>query len=428
MGATAVELDIQFAGDSTPVVYHDRSLERMAGVKGAIRDQTVRELSGYDIGFRFGDRYRGLRVLTLEDALALVPPGVEIHLDIKDYAVVNAKHLRGLVAVLKGRGGLERCLVTSTDEAVLAALAGADSEVRRGLRTSGASSGAPDRAAALGCASLHPEASATKRDLVEACREKGLKVYPHSANDSRAMRALLDLGVDGISTDFPDRLVEAAGGRPARRRPESRGTSRRREPRPEPEKVESAPPPADKPAAKRTRRRRSGRGKEAATDRAADKKAGSAAEAEKAPAGKSAPSPATSTRSASPAAETAEPQPAAGEGEAAPRDAKRRRRGRRGGKREQARRARREARTPPSDAAEPIPLEPVEDLVEPLELLGDIDAEIEPNQKGEDAPQPSAEAKGDESARPKRRRGRRGGRKVQARRRRKMQEGNGSGS
>jgi glycerophosphoryl diester phosphodiesterase len=45
-------------------------------------------------------------------------------------------------------------------------------------------------------------------DLVEAAHHAGVHVHVWTINDPASMRRLLDLGVDGIVTDFPARLAE----------------------------------------------------------------------------------------------------------------------------------------------------------------------------------------------------------------------------
>jgi len=226
LGANALEVDLQFTADGAPVVFHDRTLERMAGVKGRIRDHTARELAGYDIGFRFGGEYRGQRILSLDEAAALAPRDVTLHVEIKDYDAVSSAHLKEMLAALRRRGGVERCLFTSFGEKVLAALRAAEGRARRGLLVSGPARGAAKKAAELGCYSLHPEVGHTAKALIEECHTLGLKVFPYTANDPAQMKQILAFGADGLYTDYPGRLAEVLGRAP-RGAAEHRERSRR---------------------------------------------------------------------------------------------------------------------------------------------------------------------------------------------------------
>jgi glycerophosphoryl diester phosphodiesterase len=212
LGANAIEVDVQFTSDGHAVVFHDRTLERMAGVRGRIRDQSARDLAGYDIGFRFGDDHRGLRILAIEEAAALVPREVELHVEIKEYDPVSSAHLQDLLAALRRRGGIERCLFSSFGEKILSSLRAIDGRARLGLLVSGKALHAVDRAAELACESVHTEAGETGEDLVRACHAAGRKVYPYTANEVVQLRHLLEIGVDGIYTDFPGRLADILEG------------------------------------------------------------------------------------------------------------------------------------------------------------------------------------------------------------------------
>ena len=44
------------------------------------------------------------------------------------------------------------------------------------------------------------------QDMVNSAHERGIRVIPWTVDDPDTMRALMDLGVDGLITDYPDRL------------------------------------------------------------------------------------------------------------------------------------------------------------------------------------------------------------------------------
>ena len=65
---------------------------------------------------------------------------------------------------------------------------------------------APERARCVAAEALTPWFGLAKSALVEAVHEAGLAVYPYTVDEPADMRGLLALGVDGIFTNFPERM------------------------------------------------------------------------------------------------------------------------------------------------------------------------------------------------------------------------------
>ena len=63
----------------------------------------------------------------------------------------------------------------------------------------------PALAAAAGCAAWSPNFAALSRERVEDARKRGLRVIPWTVNAPADMARLIDWGVDGLITDYPDR-------------------------------------------------------------------------------------------------------------------------------------------------------------------------------------------------------------------------------
>lgn len=69
MGAEEIEFDLWPTTDGEIVSCHDRNLERVSNGSGLITDYTYGELKKLDFGINFGEKFKGLRVLTFEEIL-----------------------------------------------------------------------------------------------------------------------------------------------------------------------------------------------------------------------------------------------------------------------------------------------------------------------------------------------------------------------
>jgi glycerophosphoryl diester phosphodiesterase len=85
LGVRFIELDVQLSKDGVPVVIHDHLLARTTGLPGSVFDHEAAELCRMEAAERqrFGDRYLGVRLPLLRDALALLKGHPEITLFIE---------------------------------------------------------------------------------------------------------------------------------------------------------------------------------------------------------------------------------------------------------------------------------------------------------------------------------------------------------
>ncbi len=210
MGVDGVEFDVQFTSDDEPVVLHDETLERMAGVAARVSDHSASRLSGFDLGFRHGAAWRGQRLPLVDDVGRIVPPPIELHAEIKDYRPITPRQIARLMEVLEHRGGLGRAVISSPHEDVLSAVARAAPGARRALllfRDVRFPTDAARRADLLGCHAINPNASLVTPELVDVCHRHHMKVLAFTVNERSTMDDLSQMGVDGFFTDYPDRLT-----------------------------------------------------------------------------------------------------------------------------------------------------------------------------------------------------------------------------
>jgi glycerophosphoryl diester phosphodiesterase len=208
-GADIIEFDCQLSRDGHVVVFHDEQLRRTAGVAGALRSKTLDQLKALDIG-RWRDRsFRGERILTLEEALDVFAGKVDLCLEIKNYP----KSLPGIALkvlfILSHYDYLERTIVSSFDYHSLARIRELAPDVSIGLLFGAAVKQDPIEAAKqLAATSLHVQKSVATREFLAAAWEEGLDVYVWTVNEPRDIEAFVSMGVQGVISDFPDRLTK----------------------------------------------------------------------------------------------------------------------------------------------------------------------------------------------------------------------------
>lgn len=225
LGVPYAELDIHATRDGVIVVAHDPDLRRTCGRDRRISAIDYAELAGADAGFTFSAgggfpfRGQGLKIPTLEEVFSACPDQRFI-VEIKQTApsVVAA-----MLAVIDRRGMSRRVLIASEHQAPLDEVRA----LRPGIPTSfsgleiaklfssinsGALGGYRPPADALQIPPRYQKMELATPQSVAAVHRLGIELHVWTINEEPEMRALLAMGVDGILTDFPARLLQAATG------------------------------------------------------------------------------------------------------------------------------------------------------------------------------------------------------------------------
>jgi glycerophosphoryl diester phosphodiesterase len=198
--ADMIEIDLHRTRDGAVVVAHDAELERIGG-RGEIGAASLAELRGLDAG-------AGERVPTLDEVLDAFGARIPFNLELKQgsggpYAGLPSRAVEGVLA----RGLLGRTLFSSFYDPVLHELRGLSADARIALLLSRRSPQSwPERARALGAEAVNPELPLVDREFVERAHGEGLAVYVFTVDPAPEMRRLLELGVDGLFTNVPDRM------------------------------------------------------------------------------------------------------------------------------------------------------------------------------------------------------------------------------
>ena len=221
----AIELDVHLSKDDRLVVIHDADTQRTCGVSLKVKDSTCDQLKGLDAGSWKDAKYAGEPLPLLEEALATIPQGKRCFIEIK----VGPEAVPALVRAIEASGK------TSEQLAVISFNPETVAESKRCLPEIPAyflSGFRRDKETGewnVTFDQLIEQAKALKADgldlhyqgpydleAVQKVKSAGLGLYVWTVDDPEAARALIDLGIDGVTTNKAQWLkeqVEAARSR-----------------------------------------------------------------------------------------------------------------------------------------------------------------------------------------------------------------------
>jgi glycerophosphoryl diester phosphodiesterase len=205
LGAGFIETDLHLTRDARFVAIHDSTLERTTNGKGNVRDATLAEIRKLDAGMWFDREFMGQKVPTLEEIVEFAAKhDVIFYLELKYEAAWGMHH--SLVGALQKSGGAARSIIISSSEPTLTALRQVDPSAMMGLIFDEANQDHTKAGIELGVRQLCPQYSLVTNEMVEQAHALDLQVATWTVDDAATMRAMIAAKVDGIMTNFPDRL------------------------------------------------------------------------------------------------------------------------------------------------------------------------------------------------------------------------------
>lgn len=206
VGADMVELDVHLSADGHVIVMHDDDVARTTNGQGKIQDLPWPQIQKLDAGSWFDKRFKDEPVPTLDDTLRLISGQAGACIEIKD----NDPRLATEVLQRLDQAGMqERSMIISFHADVL--------RVCRGklkcppLSLLSTQSDVIDRAVAIGADGVQPQYDIVDESFVERAHAAGLFVAVWTVNNQVVMRQMLQVGVDGITSDFAGMLMDLLG-------------------------------------------------------------------------------------------------------------------------------------------------------------------------------------------------------------------------
>ena len=199
LGANGIELDVNLSADGQVIVMHDETIDRTTDGKGAVKQQPLAVLKTHRIDFQF-------EIPTLSEVFDLVDRKVLVNIELKVFETAEPVVLLIEKYVLEKGWQYSDFLISSFDWLALEKVRALHAEIPLGVLTSTDLDLAIAFAKVINAETIHPYFHLLTDENVARMQTQNVKVYTWTVNEFEDLHRVTSLGVDGIITDFPDRL------------------------------------------------------------------------------------------------------------------------------------------------------------------------------------------------------------------------------
>lgn len=214
MRAEMVEVDVLLSKDGIPILLHDPSLNRTSSGQGLVTDYTLQELKLLDAGSWFSSEYAGETLPTVEELLALVKGKISVNLEIKTQALTDSLEggiVQKVVDLVRKHDMRGYVIISSFDPRAIRQLKEYAPEIPGAILYNADLYGDKhplDIVKDLNADAFNCSWKEIRQDWVDSLKYHKIPVNIYTVNSDSIMHQMLDMGVDGIFTDYPDVLLQ----------------------------------------------------------------------------------------------------------------------------------------------------------------------------------------------------------------------------
>ena len=202
------ELDVHKTKNDSIVVIHDSSVNRTSSndVKGKISEMNYSDLATLTVGYpmNFGEKYKNEKIPTLREVLELAKGKIKVCIEIKVYGAEKE-----ILKIVNELGVKDDVIIFSFYYQVLAKIRQLDKNIPILFLINKADKMTIDYAKIIESNAIGVGYGTTvTEEYLNFAHKNGIEVWKWTVNDENEMQQLIDLGLDGLITNFPDKALE----------------------------------------------------------------------------------------------------------------------------------------------------------------------------------------------------------------------------
>ena len=201
LGVDGIEIDVFKCASGELVLFHDKDLKELTGESGLIENLTIKELEQFLVLGKY-------KIPTLKDVLTRIEKPLFVNIELK--GLNTAQPTSKIIADISRRTSwsLEHFIVSSFNWDELELFRSIDKNTSVGVLVSKSMSinEAIEFGKKINAQAIHPNFKLLNDKAVKKIKNNGFKIYTWTVNNEDDINFMKKLEVDGIISDYPDRI------------------------------------------------------------------------------------------------------------------------------------------------------------------------------------------------------------------------------
>ena len=208
LGCTGIETDVHMTKDGHLVLIHDEKIDRTTNGTGYIKDYNLNELQRFDAGAWMDKAFAGITIPTAEDLLKLaVSKNIIINFELKTDRIWYEGIEEKLIELIHKYNFSDKVIISSFNHYSIYKCKQIDKNIKVGLLYVEGLFEPHLYAEIVGAEALHPPFHAVdNKELIDRIKASGKMINAFTINDESDMKRFLDYKIDGIITNYPDKV------------------------------------------------------------------------------------------------------------------------------------------------------------------------------------------------------------------------------
>lgn len=201
MGAEEIEFDLWYTKDNELVSVHDDTLERVSDGTGKVYEHTYKELLNYDFGIKYGEKFRGMKILRFEDILQKFSCHVIMNIHVKAY---TKEVLQKIIKLIDKYDCRRYVYFMNGEEEFLRLAKELAPDICRccgGCGTAESRWSIVERAIKYECKKIQLVKGYFNQEMVDKAHKNGIKCNVFWSDDEEEAKKFIDMGIDTVLTN-----------------------------------------------------------------------------------------------------------------------------------------------------------------------------------------------------------------------------------